>query len=106
MADVDAALLQQVFDIAERQMETDVDHHRQADDLWAGLERPKGGSAGSCRKARGGHWRSQARCLRTVLSSDPRCPVPGLQVAHAIPARYLVHTSLDVEGVPCPRPKL
>ncbi len=38
VADVDAALVQQVFDVAERQREPDVHHHRQADNLRARLE--------------------------------------------------------------------
>jgi hypothetical protein len=38
MADVDAALMQEVFDIAKRKRETDIHHHGQTDDLGARLE--------------------------------------------------------------------
>lgn len=38
MANIDAAFMQQVFDIAERQREPNVQHHRQADDFWAALK--------------------------------------------------------------------
>ena len=34
MAEVDAALEQEVFDIPQRQREPHVHHHDQADDLW------------------------------------------------------------------------
>ena len=33
MADVDSALVQQIFDISQRERETNVQHHRQPDDL-------------------------------------------------------------------------
>jgi hypothetical protein len=38
VANFDATLVQKIFDISERQREPDVEHHRQTDDLWAGLE--------------------------------------------------------------------
>jgi hypothetical protein len=38
MADVDAALVEQVFDVSKRQPEPDIHHHRQADDLRRGFE--------------------------------------------------------------------
>ncbi len=38
MADLDAALMQEVLDVAQRQRVADLQHHRQADDFWAGLE--------------------------------------------------------------------
>ena len=43
MADVDAALVQQVFDISKRKWKSDIHHHRQADDFWTGLEVSKWG---------------------------------------------------------------
>ena len=46
MTDVDAALVQQILDIAERQREPDVHHYRQADDLRARLEIAEGGAFG------------------------------------------------------------
>jgi hypothetical protein len=41
MADLAAPLVQQVFDVASRQRVTEREHHRQADDLGAGLDGPK-----------------------------------------------------------------
>lgn len=38
MADIDAALVKQILDIAQRQREPHIHHHRQADDFLAGLE--------------------------------------------------------------------
>ena len=38
MANVDAAPVEQIFEIPKLQREADVEHHRQADDLGAGLE--------------------------------------------------------------------
>jgi hypothetical protein len=38
MADVDPALVQQIFDISQRKQEANVHHDRQADDLAARLE--------------------------------------------------------------------
>ena len=35
VADVNATLMQQVFDVPERKRKPDVEHHRQADDLRA-----------------------------------------------------------------------
>ncbi|MCV2891318.1 hypothetical protein OE747_23620 [Ruegeria sp. XHP0148] len=44
MAHINAALVQKVFHVPQRQREPDVQHDRQADDLWAGLEIAKRGS--------------------------------------------------------------
>ncbi len=41
MGNVDAALVQQVFDIPQRHRVTDIHHHREADDLGTGLEIPE-----------------------------------------------------------------
>lgn len=38
VADLDAALVQQVFDVAKRKREANVQHNRQANDLRAGFE--------------------------------------------------------------------
>jgi hypothetical protein len=38
MADVDASLVQQIFDIAKRKWEPNIQHHCQTDDLGARLE--------------------------------------------------------------------
>ena len=42
MAHIDPALMQQGLDIAKREWESDVEHHRQADDLRRGFEIAKG----------------------------------------------------------------
>jgi hypothetical protein len=44
VADVDAALVQKIFNIAKRKRETNVHHHGQTNDLWACLEITKGGT--------------------------------------------------------------
>jgi hypothetical protein len=41
MTDLNPTLMKQVFDIAQRQWEPNIEHHREADDLWTGLEVPK-----------------------------------------------------------------
>jgi hypothetical protein len=41
VADVDATLMKQVFDVPKRKREAHVKHHRQEDDLRAGFEIPK-----------------------------------------------------------------
>jgi hypothetical protein len=41
MADFDPALMQKVFHIPERKRISKVQHYRQPNDLWAGLEIPK-----------------------------------------------------------------
>jgi hypothetical protein len=38
MSDVDASLMEQVLDVSQRKRETDVHHHREADDLGRSLE--------------------------------------------------------------------
>ncbi len=38
MADIDASLMQQVFDIPQRKRKLDVQHHRQEDDLGTGFK--------------------------------------------------------------------
>ena len=44
MADLDAPLMQEVLDVAQRERVADIEHHRQADDLGAGLEVAEGGA--------------------------------------------------------------
>jgi hypothetical protein len=44
MADLDAALMQEILHVAQRQRKADVQHHRQADDLGARLEVAEGGA--------------------------------------------------------------
>jgi len=38
MADIGAALTQQIFNIPQRERKSHIHHNRQADDLWASLE--------------------------------------------------------------------
>lgn len=38
MANVNATLVEQIFYVSKRKWEPDVQHHRQADDLWTGFE--------------------------------------------------------------------
>lgn len=38
MANFDTAFVQQIFHISQRKRKSGVQHHRQADDLWAGFE--------------------------------------------------------------------
>ena len=54
MGDVDAALMQQVFHIPQRQRVAHLHHHREADDLGARLEIAKNARAAHHRKAIGG----------------------------------------------------
>jgi hypothetical protein len=44
VTDLDALLVQQVFVIAPQERVTDLGHHRQANDLWSGFERPEQGA--------------------------------------------------------------
>jgi hypothetical protein len=46
VADLDASLMHETLDIPQRQRETDVEHHRQSDDLGAALEVPEGVALG------------------------------------------------------------
>ena len=46
MADLDAPLMQEVLNVAQRERVADVEHHCQADDFGAGLEVPEGGVLG------------------------------------------------------------
>jgi hypothetical protein len=46
MAHIDAAFVEQVLHVPERQWEPDIEHHRQADDLGAGLEPLEGAELG------------------------------------------------------------
>ena len=46
IVDLDPSLMQKVFDVAERQWETNVKHHRQADDFGRGLAVAEGAALG------------------------------------------------------------
>jgi hypothetical protein len=46
VSDLDTSLVKQIFDIAQRQREPNLEHHRQADDLWARFEVAERGALG------------------------------------------------------------
>ncbi|MEP4766608.1 MAG: hypothetical protein ABJY83_01800, partial [Roseibium sp.] len=52
VAQVDPAFVQQIFDIPKRERETDVQHHRKADDFGAGFEVFERGRIGHGQKLR------------------------------------------------------
>ncbi len=52
MARVDASLVQQIFDVSKLERETDIQHHRKADDLGAGFEVLERGRSGHGKKLR------------------------------------------------------
>ncbi len=57
MADFDAAFVQQILNIAERQREPNVQHHRQADDFRAALKALERVRFGHITTLRGSHTR-------------------------------------------------
>ncbi len=77
MVDIDAALMEQVFNLAEREWETDVQHHRQADDFGAGFEVAKRRTY--CHSAK---LQNRLARLKQVLS-DSAAPEP-LQLLSAV----------------------
>ena len=70
MADLDAALRQQVFDVAQRKRAPNVHHNRQADDLRTGLEVPEGGTPGHLTRLGG-----KVSPLREFALTAPNLPV-------------------------------
>jgi hypothetical protein len=60
MAHVDAALVEQILDVPKRKRETNVQHHRQADDLGARLEVLEGKALGYGQRLRNCHTRLKA----------------------------------------------
>ena len=52
MAHSDASLVQQVFDIPKLERKSDIEHHRQTDDLGTGFEVFEGGRSGHGQKLR------------------------------------------------------
>ncbi len=46
VVDLDAALVQEILDVTQRERKADVEHRRQTDDLWARFENTKGGTFG------------------------------------------------------------
>ncbi len=74
MANVDASLVQQIFDIPKRERETDVQHNRQADDLWAGFKVFERRGSGHGQKLRNHPAR-----LKQSSSDKTRLPFPSVQ---------------------------
>ena len=72
MADLDTALMQQLLDVAKRQRETNVEHHCQADDLWARLEVAEGGAFGHPAKLAKRHDRLKRSSSDTTERSSHR----------------------------------
>jgi hypothetical protein len=63
--------MKQVFDVAQRLRTTNVKHHRQADDLWAGLEEAEGGALGHAFRLAGHYNR-----LKKTYSDKTHCLHP------------------------------
>ena len=78
MADIDAAFMQQIFYVSKRQRKTNVQHHRQANDLAARFKVAKWVRFGHPTKLRNRPARlkpvsfDSARARRTASSPDPR----------------------------------
>jgi len=68
VADVDATLVQQILDIAERERKANVQHHRQADDLLARLEVFEGAALAHGRKLLSALPRRKPSCSDTARS--------------------------------------
>ena len=73
MADLDATFMQEILDLAQREREPDVKHHRQADDLRARLEVPEGAGLGHGQKL------SRRPARLKPVSSDRAPPGGGSQ---------------------------
>ena len=71
VADLDAALVQQVFDVPQRQRETDVEHHSQADDLVARLEVAEGAGFGHAARLGGTPARLKQNSSDSTPAGDP-----------------------------------
>mgnify|MGYP001566248043 CR=1 FL=1 len=65
VAHIDAAFMQQVFDIPKRKRKSDMPHHRKADNLRAGFEVVKWRAFGH-----GGTLRNHFTRLKSVLSDN------------------------------------
>ena len=63
VADLDASLVREILHISKRQREPDVEHHRQANDLRAGLEIAKRGAFGRQKNLVDGPAPTQAKFL-------------------------------------------
>lgn len=116
VADLDAPLLQVILDIAQRQREADVEHHRQTDDLGAGLEVAKRRAFGHAlrlagRPARGNQSSSDNTGERhehetkELALDQPRCPFRrGQGCVRRGRCRRLTHAKTRRgSGLPVPR---
>ncbi len=75
VADLDTPLMQQVFDVAQRQRKPNVEHHRKPDDRWAGFEIAEGGAFGHPAKLAKRHDRlKQSSSDTTALGHPERLP--------------------------------
>ncbi len=84
MAHVDASLVQQIFDISKRERETDVQHHRKADDLGTGFEVLERGRFGHGQKLR-----NRPACLKT--SSSDKTSAKTSFFGKSLPIIHLFH---------------
>ncbi|MDJ0858810.1 MAG: hypothetical protein QNJ03_07015 [Dinoroseobacter sp.] len=94
MADTDTAFVKQVFHVPKRQWETDIQHHRKADDLGARFEVSKKGIFGYS-----GTLFSAPPRLKPFSSDTARCflrsCVMQLRCKNTIPFRGVCHGSSD-----------
>ena len=81
MTNIDAPFMKKVFDIAKRKGKSNIHHHRQADDLGAGLEIAKRRSFGHGRKLRNRPARLKQICSDNAHRLLTR---PDLRSAEAI----------------------
>ena len=84
VADLDAALVQKILDIPERQRKPNIQHHRQADNLGAGLEVLEWGAFGHARTLSGTLPRhKQSSSDRTCRDRDAAVRVCGLALGRS-----------------------
>ena len=76
MADIDAAFVQQVFDISKRQRKTDVKHHRQTDNLTARFEIAKWIRFGHPARLRNHPARLKQFCSDSTVTDAIEFPLP------------------------------
>src|SRR5665811_1942529 len=70
MADVNAALMEEVFDVSKRQREADIHHHGQSNDLGRRLEVPKWAMGHGAANLRLTGRSDKPRCLDTASLAD------------------------------------
>jgi hypothetical protein len=69
VTDFDTAFVEQILYVAEREREPNVEHHRQANDLWAGFEALEG-------RAFRHDWTLVTTLPRLKLSLSDNAPLP------------------------------